>query len=185
MRASPSPIDGVHRPGSIDDDDAVQARRAVAAQGLTLNDVVVGWFEAGTLTKPSAPARMLRPVVLIEGSRLSCKRTTLYTPVAWFHVAHSPLPITSAGGRSSDTPTATLPTLPTHRPPIRHAVSYRYDNRSGLETCCRAVETSTHTRERCAVACVADATRPVRSARSPRAARAGWSCSSLHSTSGC
>jgi hypothetical protein len=44
---------------------AVQARRAVAEQGLTLNAVVVGWLEAGALTKPSAAARILRPVVLI------------------------------------------------------------------------------------------------------------------------
>lgn len=73
---------------------------------------------------------------------MSCRHTTLYTPVAWSYVAHLPLPITSAGDRSSDTPTATLPTLPTHRPSIRHAVSYRYVNRSGLETRCRAVEMS-------------------------------------------
>jgi hypothetical protein len=85
---------------------------------------------------------------------LSCRHTTLYTPVAWSYVAHLPLPITSAGDRSSDTPTATLPTLPTHRPSIRHAVSYRYDNRSGLETRCRAVEMSTHTCKWCAVAYV-------------------------------
>jgi hypothetical protein len=85
---------------------------------------------------------------------LSCRHTTLYTPVAWSYVAHLPLPITSAGDRSSDTPTATLPTLPTHRPSIRHAVSYRYVNRSGLETRCRAVKMSTHTRRWCAVAYV-------------------------------